>query len=95
MSTDSEPRKRPVSPPMAKRKRKDRAYSIGAASRIEPLYIVASQLKTLTAEGIATEKVRAEKIMFISPDWPLVNMWWPQTKKLRRAIAIDDQAMNL
>ena len=33
--------------------------------------------------------------MLVSPDWPLVNMWCPQTRKLRSAMAIDDQAMNL
>ncbi len=36
---------------------------MGVASQIEPLYIVASQLNTLTAEGMATAKVMALKIM--------------------------------
>ena len=36
------------------------------SSPIEPLYIVASQLKTLIAEGIATLKVRQLKIMLAS-----------------------------
>jgi hypothetical protein len=52
--------------------------------RIEPLYSVASQLKTLIADGIATLKVIAEKIMFIRLDWPEVNMWWPHTRKLKQ-----------
>ena len=37
------------------------AYSIGLAKLIEPLYIVLTQLKTLTAVGIATPKVAIEK----------------------------------
>ena len=41
---------------------KPRAYSIGVSHEIEPLYIVAVQLKTLMAEGIATRKLSAEKI---------------------------------
>ena len=53
-----------------------------------PRYIVASQLKTFTADGIATLNVRAEKIMLASFDWPLVNMWCPQTRKLRNAMAM-------
>ena len=56
---------------------------------------MASQLKTLTADGIATLKVRALKIMLAIWDWPLVNMWWPQTRKLRRAMAMLEKAMNL
>ena len=48
---------------------------------------MASQLKTLIADGIDTRKVSALKIMLASADWPLVNMWWPQTRKLRTAIA--------
>ena len=46
------------------------------------MYIVAIQLKTLIADGMATRKVRNEKIMVASSDWPLTNMWWPQTRKL-------------
>ena len=39
------------------------AYSIGVSSEIEPLYRVAVQLNTLMADGIATRKLRNEKIM--------------------------------
>ena len=38
------------------------AYSIGVSHEIDALYIVAVQLNTLTAEGIATRKLSAEKI---------------------------------
>jgi hypothetical protein len=61
---------------------------MGVVSEIDPLYIVASQLKTLTADGIVTLNVSRLKIMLASSDWPLTNMWWPQTRKLRRAIAM-------
>ena len=53
-----------------------------------PLYIVATQLNTLIAEGIATLNVRALKIMAVKADWPLTNMWWPHTRKPSRAIAM-------
>ena len=79
---------------MANRNRNDNAYSIGAASSIDPLYMVASQLKTLTADGIATLNVSAEKIMLVIPDCPDVNMWWPHTRNENSAMAIDDHAMN-
>ena len=65
MSVDSEPRKSPVRPPIANRNKNESAYSIGAASRIDPLYIVASQLKTLMALGMETKNVRNEKIVGI------------------------------
>ncbi len=60
---------------------------MGVASEIEPLYIVANQLKTFTAEGIATENVIALKISETTIDWPEVNMWCPQTRKPSNAIA--------
>ena len=56
---------------------------------------MASQLKTLTADGIATMNVRNEKIMLDSVDWPATNMWWPQTRNASTAMAIDDMAMNV
>ena len=80
---------------MAKMNRKDRAYNIGVVNEILPLYIVSSQLKIFTAEGIATEKVIAEKIAFIKGDWPLVNMWWPQTRNEKNAIATEENAIIL
>ena len=53
----------------------DIPYSIDAFQLIEPLYIVASQLNTFTAEGIETLNVISEKMMFINWDCPAVNMW--------------------
>ncbi len=39
---------------MVNRPMKPNAYSIGVWEEFEPLYMVAVQLNTLTAEGIAT-----------------------------------------
>ena len=58
------------------------------SNRIEPLYIVAVQLKTLIADGIATRKLRIEKTIPAYIDCPLTNMWWPQTRKPSTAIAM-------
>jgi hypothetical protein len=44
------------------------------------LYIVAVQLKTLIAEGIATRKLRIEKMSAAYTDCPATNMWCPQTR---------------
>ena len=41
--------------------RNEIAYSIGVSSEMLPLYMVASQLNTLTPDGIATRNVSAEK----------------------------------
>src|SRR6187549_998951 len=95
MSTDMAPRKIPVKPPMPNRIRNIRAYSMGAASEIDPLYIVVIQLNTLIAEGIPTRKVRNEKIAPANCDWPLVNMWCPQTTKLTIAMATEENAVAL
>ena len=56
------------------------------SSRIDPLYIVAVQLKTLIAEGTATRKLRIEKTIPAYIDWPETNMWWPQTRNPRTAM---------
>ena len=95
MSTLSVPRNSPVSPPIVKTQIAPMMYHIGVLSRMLPLYIVASQLKTLTADGTATLKVIRLKSAFASGLWPLVNMWWPQTTKLNRAMLMLDRAMKL
>src|SRR5438445_12576228 len=81
-------RNSPVSPPMVNRPMKPTAYSIGVSHEIDPLYIVAVQLNTLTADGIATRKLRMEKISAEYTDSPATNMWWPQTRNPRTAIAM-------
>ena len=76
----------PVRPPMVNRPMKPRAYSIGVFRSTDPLYIVAVQLKTLMADGMAMMKLRMEKIMPEYTDCPDRNMWWPQTRKPTMAI---------
>jgi len=44
----------PVKPPIVKSPIKPMAVKLGVVTRTEPLYMVAVQLKTLIAEGIAT-----------------------------------------
>ena len=48
---------------MVNSKRNASAYSIGVSRWIEPLYIVAIQLKTLMAGGMAIRNVRTLKIV--------------------------------
>src|SRR6266699_2940238 len=88
-------RNNPVRPPTVNRPMKPSAYSIGASNEIEPLYKVAVQLKTLTADGIATRKLSSEKIIPAYGDWPLTNMWWPHTRNPSTAIARLAKATNL
>src|SRR4030067_594505 len=95
MAAPRAPRYIPVSPPTTKRKMKVRAYSMGDSKVIDPRYIVASQLKTLIAVGMATEYVRREKMIAAVPDIPVTNMWCPQTKNPKRAIATEEEAMAL
>ena len=61
---------------------------MGGLTSMEPLYSVAVQLKTLMALGTATRNVRSEKIRFAVSDMPLVNMWCPQTREPKKAIAM-------
>ena len=67
---------------------------MGVFKTIEPLYIVASQFHILTPEGMATSIVSPLKIVFSGPDWPLGNMWWPQTRKPITAMAMLLMATN-
>ena len=85
--------KRPVNPPMVNRKMKESPYSIAVLREIAPLYIVAIQLNTLMAEGIPTEKVIPLKMMFMVVDCPLMNIWCPQTRNEKIAIATEEKAM--
>jgi len=39
--------------------------------------------------------LRNEKIMLAYTDWPLTNMWCPQTKKPITAMAMREKAMKL
>ena len=85
----------PVRPPMVNSTRKLSAYIMGVVSEMLPLYSVVSQLNTFTALGMATLKLIRLNSVFSSGLWPLANMWWPHTRKLKMAIAIELSAMNL
>src|SRR5919198_6322624 len=93
-STPIAARNSPVRPPIVKRPMKPYAYSIGVSHDTAPLYIVAVQLNTFTADGIATRKLRIEKISAAYTDWPATNMWWPHTRKPRTAMARLANATN-
>ena len=74
MSVAKPPTTRPEKPPIMKRKIKDRAYNMGGFRSIEPLYMVPTQLKTFTALGMATIKVKSEKDQIATRLIPEVNM---------------------
>src|SRR5215216_4978005 len=93
-SRPTDARNNPVSPPMVKRPMKPMAYSIGVSHDTDPLYIVAVQLKTFTADGIATRKLRIEKISAAYTDCPATNMWWPHTRNPSTAIPRLENATN-
>ena len=56
--------------------------------------MVAVQLKTLIADGIATMNERIEKIIPAYTDWPATKMWCPHTKKPMMPIASYEKATN-
>ena len=60
----------------------------------DPLYIVAVQLKTFTAEGIATRKLSIENTRDAYTDWPATNMWWPHTRNPSTAMPRLEKATN-
>src|ERR1051325_2501001 len=93
-STAIAARNNPVRPPIVKRPMKPYAYNIGVSHDTEPRYIVAVQLKTFTADGIATRKLRIEKIIAEYTDSPATNRWCPHTRKPRTAIARLANATN-
>ena len=57
--------------------------------------MVAVQLNTLMADGTATRKLSSEKMIPAYIDWLLTNMWWPQTRNPRTAMAMLDPATKL
>src|ERR1700759_4668242 len=67
---------------------------MGVSRWMRPLYMVDTQLKILIAVGMAIKNVMALKMVPASTDWPLTNMWWPQTKKPKKAMAKLLMAMN-
>ncbi len=74
MSVERDPRNIPVRPPILKLKTNPKANNMAGVSSMEALYSVAIQLKTLMAVGMATKKVRKEKMMEAISDIPEANM---------------------
>src|SRR5438046_2022217 len=88
-------RNNPVKPPMVNRPMKPNAHSMGASRMMDPRYSVAVQLNTLIADGMATKKLKSEKIKPAYTEMPATNMWWPHTRKPRMAMATTANAMKL
>ena len=64
------------------------ANNIGVSKLMDPLNIVATQLKTLTPVGMAISIVEYIKKSSPAKGMPTVNMWWAQTTKERMAIEV-------
>jgi len=62
------------------------ANSIGVSKVIEPLHMVAVQLKIFTPVGTAMDMVAYMKNSSPVSGMPTVNMWCAQTKNDRNAI---------
>jgi hypothetical protein len=77
---------RPDRPPIVNKTTKAIANSIGVSYVIEPLKIVATQLKTLTPVGIAIIIVAHIKNNSAASGIPTVNIWWAQTTNESTAI---------
>ena len=77
--SDAFDRVTPVLPPIVNRIRNPTQNCIGAVSRIDPPYIVASQLKILIPVGTAIIIVAAVKYARVSTSRPTVNMWCDHT----------------
>ncbi len=57
--------------------------------------MVAVQLNTLTADGMATSMLRMEKIIAAYTEMPATNMWWAHTRNPSTAIATLANATTL
>lgn len=85
----------PVRPPTVNKKINPSAHKSGVSHLTVPPWSVASQLNTLTPVGIAIIIVADVKYARVSTSIPTVNMWWAQTIKPRRPIAIMAQTMPM
>src|SRR5437588_6438798 len=71
------------------------AYSIGVSKWIDPLYMVAVQLKTLIAEGTAMMKLKSENTSAEYVEIPAANMWCAQTRNPKTPMATLENAIAL
>ncbi len=60
---------------------------MGGSNRILPIHIVPIQLKILTPVGTAIAIDAIMNQIESGVEKPTANMWWPQTRKPRKAIA--------
>src|SRR6185503_5263848 len=81
------PRINPVIPPATKSETNPIANNIAVVKRMRAPHNVPSQLKVLTADGTPIESVNTENAIAEYGLMPLMNMWWPQTKKPSSPIA--------
>src|SRR5262245_29514925 len=72
----------PERPPLMNSEITPMAHNIGVVNRMRECQSVASQLKVFTAEGTAMRMVNTAKAMPRCGFMPLMNMWWPHTRKL-------------
>ena len=79
MSSEALARATPVTPPIVNRARNPNTNCIGTCSRIDPPYIVPSQLKILIPVGTAIIIVAAVKYARVSTSRPTVNIWCDHT----------------
>ena len=78
-----------------KRPMKPSANSIGVSNEMFPRQSVASQLKIFTPVGTAIDHRRDHEEESTAVGRPTANMWWPQTRKPRKAIATVENATAL
>jgi hypothetical protein len=95
MSTGAAARKMPERPPVTKRETKPMAKSMAVEKWRRPCQRVVHQLKVLMAEGRAMTMVEPMKAAPRRGCMPLTNMWWPQTRKLRKPMAESERTMAL
>ena len=77
----------PERPPIRNRPMNATAYSIGGSNLIRPIHIVPIQLKILTPVGTPMANEASMNQICRGVEKPTANMWWPQTRKPRKAIA--------
>src|SRR5262245_8161451 len=88
MSGADWPSQMPDRPPLMKSDTTPSAHSMGVFIWMRARHSVASKVKVFTADGTAISIVKAAKAMPMYGLMPEMNMWWPQTTKLRPEIAI-------
>ena len=74
---------------------KPTANSIGGSNLIRPIHIVPTQLKILTPVGTAMAIDATMNQTATGVENCTANMWWPHTRKPRKAIATTEYTSAL